>query len=121
MAKALSILQPWAWLIVNRHKEIENRRWPTRYRGRLLVHAGKKWGREQREDMEWVRENFPHIVLPQTFELGGIVGETRIVACVTRSISRWFFGPYGFELADSRPLPFVPLRGQLGMFEVAHG
>jgi hypothetical protein len=36
--KALSIKQPWAWLIVNGHKDIENRDWRSdnpglKYRG----------------------------------------------------------------------------------------
>jgi len=39
---ALSIRQPWAWLIVNGWKDIENREWSTRFRGRLLIHAGKQ-------------------------------------------------------------------------------
>ena len=39
--KALSIRQPWAWLIVNGHKDIENRSWPTRFRGPVLIHAAK--------------------------------------------------------------------------------
>lgn len=33
--KALSIQQPWAWAIVKRDKRVENRTWPTTYRGRL--------------------------------------------------------------------------------------
>jgi hypothetical protein len=37
---SLSIRQPWAWLIVQGHKPIENRTWPTTYRGPLLIHAG---------------------------------------------------------------------------------
>lgn len=41
MIPALSIRQPWAWLIVNNHKPVENRSWPTSFRGRFLVHAGK--------------------------------------------------------------------------------
>jgi hypothetical protein len=27
--KALSLMQPWAWLMVNGHKDIENRNWAT--------------------------------------------------------------------------------------------
>lgn len=50
MMKALSILQPWAWLITAGHKDIENRRWWTNYRGPFLIHAGKKWGAEQEDD-----------------------------------------------------------------------
>ncbi len=38
--KAISIHQPWADLIVFGHKDIENRSWTTRYRGRMLIHAG---------------------------------------------------------------------------------
>lgn len=39
--KALSIRQPWAWLIVHGGKDIENRSWHTKFRGRFLVHAAK--------------------------------------------------------------------------------
>ena len=31
--KILSVRQPWAWLIVAGHKDIENRKWRTSYRG----------------------------------------------------------------------------------------
>jgi hypothetical protein len=41
--KALSIMQPWAWLIVNGLKDIENRKWSTDFRGEFLVHAGKTY------------------------------------------------------------------------------
>ena len=44
--RALSIRQPWAWLIVNGHKDIENRSWRTKYRGPFLVHAGLKVEKE---------------------------------------------------------------------------
>jgi hypothetical protein len=39
--KALSIRQPWAWLIVNGYKDIENRSWATKFRGPVLIHAAK--------------------------------------------------------------------------------
>lgn len=109
--KALSILQPWAWLIVNGHKDIENRSWETRFRGRFIVHAGKKWGREQREDLEYVREEFPHLVLPERFDLGGIVGAATVVDCVTSSKSPWFIGKHGFVLKDGATHTFIPWRG----------
>ena len=50
--KALSIIQPWAELIVLGHKDIENRTWPTKVRGRVAVHASKKYDMiEQAEAM----------------------------------------------------------------------
>lgn len=39
--KALTICQPYAHLIVHGEKRVENREWPTPYRGPLLIHAGK--------------------------------------------------------------------------------
>lgn len=37
--KVLSLLQPWASLVVMGRKEIETRSWSTSYRGELLIHA----------------------------------------------------------------------------------
>ncbi len=44
--KVLSLLQPWATLVVEGVKKIETRSWQTSHRGRLLIHAsqGKKGG-----------------------------------------------------------------------------
>lgn len=42
MTKALTLHQPWASLVALGVKTIETRSWPTRYRGRLLIHAGAK-------------------------------------------------------------------------------
>lgn len=112
----LSILQPWAWLIVHGHKDIENRDWVTSFRGRFLIHAGKRFGPQQREDAAQVIQRFPGIRLPETFELGGIVGESELVGCTDSHPSPWFSGRYGFVLANSRPLPFRAYGGQLGFF-----
>jgi hypothetical protein len=40
-ARALSIRRPWAELIINGDKDIENRTWSTTYRGLVYIHAGK--------------------------------------------------------------------------------
>jgi hypothetical protein len=116
--KALSIKQPWAWLIANGHKPVENRRWKTRFRGQFLVHAGKSWGAEQLQDCLWVRQNFPRIQLPERFDLGGVVGTARVIDCVRSLDSGWFHGPYGLVVCDAQTLPFTPWRGQLGWFEI---
>lgn len=116
--KAISIRQPWAWLIVNGHKDIENRSWRTKYRGQVLVHAsqGVKWSDY---DAAYALACRFGIKLPHRseFETGGIVGVTTIIDCVEQSESPWFFGEKGFVLADSRPLPFVQMKGRLSFFE----
>jgi hypothetical protein len=47
--------------------------------------------------------------------VGGVVGMTHIIDCVTNHRSKWFTGDYGFVLAHSRPLPLVLWKGQLGL------
>ncbi len=113
--KALSVRQPWAWLIVHGFKDIENRTWRTGYRGPVLIHAGKK---VDVEAIELIREQFPEIELPLDFETGGIVGASWIEDCVESSTSPWFCGPCGFVLSMASPCEFVPYRGQLGFFDV---
>lgn len=115
-AYALSIRQPWAWLIVHAGKDIENRSWPTRFRGPVLIHAGKAWGREEREARDYVRLKMG-IEIPEKLPLGGIVGQVEIVDCVQQSDSPWFFGPHGFVLRRAQALPFAPCRGALGFFK----
>lgn len=122
--KALSIRQPWAWLILNAGKDIENRDWPTSVRGRFLIHASKGMTRDEYEDGEdTLRVIDKRIELPpfEALERGGIVGSAVLTDCVQKSPSLWFFGRYGFELRDVLPLPFRPYRGQLGFFEVDDG
>ena len=121
--KALSIRQPWAWLIVNGHKDIENRSWPTRFRGEFLVHASKGMTRAEYDDVDLILaldERLQYIRLPtfEQLERGGIVGKVTITGCITASRSPWFFGKFGFELRDAKPLAFAPLKGALGFFDV---
>jgi hypothetical protein len=123
--KALSIRQPWAWAIIHAGKDIENRNWSTSYRGPILIHAAKGMTLAEYDGfMAFVAERFPgkrlplHFPLPEEMERGGIVGKARIGNCVSSSPSPWFFGPYGFVLADAEPLPFRPLKGALGFFDV---
>lgn len=120
---ALSIRQPWAWLILNAGKDIENRGWSTRFRGRILVHAAKGMTRD--EYVEAIRFAMDHCnVAPQKLPLfadlqrGGIVGSVEIVDCVSQSESPWFVGTHGFVLRNPEVQPFRPYKGQLGFFDV---
>lgn len=125
--KAISVRQPWPWAMFNAGKKIENRTWATHYRGPILIHAAKGLTKREYEDFaEWWNFSFPRRPL-QSYPLcpamaslprGGIVGRAKLVDCVTKSDSPWFFGPYGFVLEDVTPLPFVPMKGDLGVFEV---
>jgi len=43
--KALSLTQPMAWAIFH-GKDVENRRWSTKFRGRVYIHASKGFDKE---------------------------------------------------------------------------
>ena len=113
--KAISIRQPWAWLILHAGKDIENREWQTNVRGRILIHASKGMTRKEYESAPiWIVDLPDFDALPR----GGIVGSVEIVDCVDEHDSEWFYGRYGFVLRNPEPLSFRPMRGQLGFFEV---
>ena len=126
--KALSVRQPWAWLIVNGMKDIENRTWPTRFRGRVLIHASKGMTRAEYEDVEdylmfSAMESMTAIRIPESADLdrGGIVGIATVVDCIRPQdrLSPWHIeGQFGFHLIDAKPLPFLPCKGALGFFGV---
>ena len=132
---ALSIRQPWASLILKAGKDIENRTWPTKVRGRILIHAAKGMTRDEHDHaiafavaaIETDPRNagkpknttlgalgFAFDALPR----GGIIGSVEIVDCVSDSASPWFMGRYGFVLRDPKPLSFTPWRGKLSFFDV---
>lgn len=118
--KALSIRQPWAWLIIHGGKDIENRTWSTKLRGRVLVHAAKGMTCEEYlHACHTAWEINPQIAVPNRSALnyGGIIGSVEIVDCVTQTTSPWFIGPHGFALRRPQPLSFIPIKGKLGFFD----
>jgi hypothetical protein len=137
--KALSGRQPWWWAILHAGKRIENRVWNTSYRGPILLHAAKGCTRSEYEDaLDWIQETFGVAEVAQypalaEMQRGGIVGRALIIGVIPPSGMppplwprdwkgldlRWHMEEqYGFVLADVEPLPFVPFKGSLGLFEV---
>ncbi len=118
--KALSIRQPWANAILFHGKPIENRPRRTNYRGRIAIHASLydnweywKWSKESIEQAAGHAVTVPY---PTDLLRGGIIGSVEIIDCVDNSDSPWFFGPYGYVLANPEPCEFIPVKGQLGFF-----
>lgn len=137
--KALSIKQPWAWLICAGIKDIENRDWfigrkpalggyfkdrVIELPQRIYVHAGKTPEKYTEELIQYLGERGVAVIstlmlYSDQIARGAIIGEVTITDCVTKSDSRWFVGKYGFVLTEpelyDKPIPY---RGQLGFFEV---
>jgi hypothetical protein len=101
--KTLSVKQPWASLIVEGIKDIENRTWKTKFRGRVLIHAGLAKSKISYYDYEpfksyWkqagshcgfsdceMKEGLSKI----KFDRGLIIGSVEIVDCVINHESIW--------------------------------
>ena len=85
--KALTIHQPWAWLITNGYKSVENRSRRTTYRGPLAIHAGARRGAERQG---WLSEELlaklraAGYPIPDVDELvfSAVVGRVDLVDCV---------------------------------------
>ena len=118
--KAISIRQPWAWLIVNGVKNIENRSRRCHYRGPVLIHATKTvdW-----DAVEFLLTRFRHTpkaavigllgsICHESRNLGAIVGRAEIVDCVDHSESPWFTGPWGLVLRNPEIITPIPWPGQ---------
>jgi len=93
--RALSVWQPWAWLIVRGYKDIENRTWQTGYRGTILIHAPKKF---DYDGYNWIVRNRAALGIPEKVK-APILSRRAIHTGATEE----------FELKGSAlaPLPFI--------------
>lgn len=120
--KGLTICQPYAELIARGEKPIENRSWPTRYRGLLAIHAGKSRAWMDHDDAR----RYPDM------PFGAIVAVARLVGSPElQRDSDWrpewrhlrdhehANGPFCWILEEVRRLDHpVPFRGAQGLWDV---
>lgn len=131
--KAITICQPWAWAIVEGYKHVENRTWPTKHRGRLLIHAGKstRWWRNGCESL------LAHGIEPpekENVQWGSIIGFAQLVDCLlieseTIGLDNseaaeipFAYGPHCWILHDAQRFESpIAYCGKQGLFEVHAG
>lgn len=145
--RAITLVRPMSAAIVHGTKRIENRPMdlPKAMRGRetiVAVHAGKGWdgdycrtvraidggiGKDQRQGVR-VLDGTPYEAY---MEDTGIVGLMRLtgrvfteapitaMGIVHDEYDRWYYGPFGYEIADAAAFPEpIPCRGMLGFWRV---
>lgn len=127
--KAISIKQPWAYLIVNGLKDIENRTWkcPKKHIGqRVLIHAsGKPSNYDNLYDSPLTNEQL--LALPDDrsyenldFRTGVIIGSVVIADCVQNHQSVWAEkGVFNWVLKDAILFdkPIEEVKGKLGFWD----
>lgn len=87
--KCLSIRQPWASLIIENIKDIENRTWKTKFRGTVLVHTCAWYSQTPAGILtteQWLYskdKEYDHRVY------SAIIGTVDIIDCVINHKSIW--------------------------------
>lgn len=132
----LSVRQPWAWLICEGLKDVENRNWKTNYRGTLYIHAGKSFDWDALYCLDHTIDrraaelkagkhfgiNFDKSrfrITKHEDEFGAIVGRVDLIDC-GRSQSVWAQPEvkYHWTVRNGQHIVPVPMRGQLGLFRI---
>jgi hypothetical protein len=120
-ARVLTIRQPWAWAIIHGGKDVENRSWPTKHRGPLLIHAGSAFEADGYGTVEQLATRRP----PATGEFihGAIIGVVDLVDCQQDVVSAWAVpGQWHWVLRNPRSFDqAVPCPGKLGLWRPPPG
>lgn len=125
--KVLSVRQPYASLLVNGIKDVENRSRYCRYRGTLLIHASTK----EHEVLKTLRKQnkFSSVDIDTMVQMdevdendlyGCIIGSVEVVDCVVDSKSEWAMkGCYHIVCKNEMKFehPIRNVKGKLGIWE----
>ena len=114
--KALTLIQPWATLIIDGCKTIETRSWSTKVRGTVAIHAGKKVDKAAAIQFGYDPDKLP---------TGCVIGIADIVDCfqfnertVADPYGDFTPGRFGFVLVNPRGFQYpLDVRGALGFWE----
>lgn len=137
--KAITLHQPWASLFAAGLKEYETRSWPTKHRGLIAIHAGKKWDKSQTDLWVTLRSRFPEIrdAIPDAnVPLGAVVCVCRLVDVfktdflvdqeafnegmiddLELAVGNWGEGRYAWQLEVVKVPDYpIPAKGEQGIW-----
>jgi hypothetical protein len=120
--KALTLQRPWGFAIARLGKRIENRTWcpPAHLIGeRIAIHNGKGF---DRAGWEWLfsqyQPEWPSYDRAADTPMA-IIATAVVDRVISISDDIWFFGPFGWQIADVQVLPRpLECRGAQGLWNV---
>lgn len=121
--KVLTIKEPWATLIIDGYKKYEFRSWKTKYRGKILIHAGMSLEKD-------MLKRFKDYNLE--CRCGEIIGEAELTDCILvdedfneklRNIDKIVYGKsnhvekYAWKLENIKKYRHpIKIKGKLGLW-----
>lgn len=131
--KVISLLQPWATLVVIGAKKFETRSWNTFYRGTVLIHASKAKKADSKNLC--IIDPFEKFIADfDTLPFGSIIGSCKITATASApyvagvlladgSTDEVAFGDYSYGRRAwklENPVAFkipIPMKGSLSLWD----
>lgn len=124
--KVITIKQPFATLIAEGLKEYEFRTWKTKYRGNILIHAGKSIDKQAMKRYKHLNLNYP---------TGCIIAKATVTDCIHvddefRKVLKakdenvyhgvikdntWV--GYGFKLENVEKIAPISIKGKLSLWD----
>jgi len=123
--KAISIKQPWAYLLASGIKDIENRSWKTNYRGTVLIHTGAKYMKMINPNNIFTNEQWNYLsdtqkrLVMSSLPTSAIIGSMEIVDCVKNNNSIWAEEDSWNWIVRNQKLfdtPILNVKGKLSFF-----
>lgn len=123
--KVITIKQPFATLIAEGLKEYEFRTWRTKYRGEVLIHAGKGIDKKAMKKFEYLNLEYPS---------GCIIAKATITDCIiiddkmrrklkeknslvySSIIKNIEWNGYGFKLENVQKIEPISINGKLSLW-----
>jgi len=124
--KTITIKQPWATLIAEGYKEYEFRTWKTKYRGDILIHAGKGIDKKAMERFKHLDLEYPigKIIAKATITDCIYVDEEFAQKCVKKDptiyrglINKGDWNGYGFKLENIEKVNPIEVNGKLSLWD----
>lgn len=124
--KVITIKQPFATLIAEGYKEYEFRTWKTKYRGDILIHAGKGIDKKAMKRYEHLNLDYP---------TGCIIAKAILTDCIligdkekemlTKKDPLVYYGiikkpdwiGYGFKLENVQKIEPIGINGKLSLWD----
>lgn len=123
--KVITIKEPYATLIAERQKEYEFRTWPTKYRGDILIHAGKTKDKENLKRFKDRNLNYSYgkiiakatltdcIIVDEKFAKKMINKDPEVYKNLSKKREKTL---YGFKLENVEKIDPIEINGQLGLW-----